>query len=595
VPVNDRPVTTSAARINKAVYAHLLKTYGRHPQYWLGLFFTIIQTLLLRIVAALVIAKLAGQIATGDIAGAKISIITYLGVALAGIGARLLREFIAVKTENIEYSRQILVYYKKLTNKDMAFFRDHQTGYLASTFRQHVDSGLDLVRMIRGEGVQTLISLIVPPTVLLVVSWPVGLAAIAVITAQFIYIGWASSTTNKYRAKTHEIYRKISGIFSDDITNITAHKTSGNARHSVSGMKQLAAEEVEAFWQRRKNLALLDAPRDLITIIGTAAAFWLIISSASLTSQSVGLIVLTVTYMFQIFQNVSNLPDVMTRHDDLVTRLYPTLEYIGDTYETIRDPHKPRKLRMTKGEIAINDVSFAYPSDRGQNQPVFKHLTLRIAGGEQVGVVGLSGAGKSTLASLLMRFDDVDQGSITIDGTDIRDVAQADLRGQIAYVPQEPLLFHRTIRENLQYFGNKSDTAQMIRAAKAAHADDFISKLPNGYNTLVGERGVKLSGGQKQRVVIARAILKDAPIMLFDEATSALDSESEKIIQKALPHIIGKRTAIVIAHRLSTIAGLDRIIVMHDGKIAEQGTHQELLKLKGRYWSLWQKQTASED
>jgi ATP-binding cassette subfamily B protein len=209
-------------------------------------------------------------------------------------------------------------------------------------------------------------------------------------------------------------------------------------------------------------------------------------------------------------------------------------------------------------------------------------------------VVGLSGAGKSTLASLLLRFDEIDDGSIQIDGIDIRDVRQADLRQKIAYVPQEPLLFHRSIKENLQYIGNRPTSTKMIRAAKAAHAHEFISKLPRGYETLVGERGVKLSGGQKQRVVIARAILKDAPIMLFDEATSALDSESEKIIQQALPDIIGKRTAIVIAHRLSTVAGLDRIIVLHDGKIIEEGTHGQLLKLKGRYYSLWQKQTTQD-
>jgi ABC-type bacteriocin/lantibiotic exporters, contain an N-terminal double-glycine peptidase domain len=222
---------------------------------------------------------------------------------------------------------------------------------------------------------------------------------------------------------------------------------------------------------------------------------------------------------------------------------------------------------------------------------VFSGLNLRIPGGQQVGVVGLSGAGKSTLASLLMRFDDVDSGSIKIDGIDIRDVRQEELRAQIAYVPQEPLLFHRTIRENLQYFGKDLSEAHMIRAAKAAHAHEFIQRLPEGYDSMVGERGIKLSGGQKQRIVIARAILKNAPIMIFDEATSALDSESEKIIQEALPEILGKRTAIVIAHRLSTVAGLDRIIVMHGGRIVEDGTHEELLKLKGRYYSLWQKQT----
>ncbi|MGB5018210.1 MAG: ATP-binding cassette domain-containing protein, partial [Candidatus Moraniibacteriota bacterium] len=159
-------------------------------------------------------------------------------------------------------------------------------------------------------------------------------------------------------------------------------------------------------------------------------------------------------------------------------------------------------------------------------------------------------------------------------------------------VPQEPLLFHRTIRENIAYYDTLKSDEEIIRASKAAHAHEFIEKLPDGYDTIVGERGIKLSGGQKQRVAIARAILKKAPIMIFDEATSALDSESEQIIRRALPEIIGNQTAIIVAHRLSTVAGLHRIIVMHDGKIIESGNHTELLELKGRYYSLWQKQTS---
>ncbi|HVI69373.1 MAG TPA: ABC transporter ATP-binding protein [Magnetospirillaceae bacterium] len=577
--------------MNRKVYAYLLATYGRLPQFWVSMALVIVQTVLMRVVSVIIIARLAGQVATGDLEGAKISVLAYLGVAIVGLAARLSKELIATLAENRQYDRLAVAYYKKMVGKDMAFFRDHQTGYLAGTFRQHVDSALDLIRLIRGDLIQTPISLIIPTIVLFFVSWQVGVAALGVVVAQIIYISWASSIANIYRSRTHEIYRKISGVFSDDMTNIVAYKTSGS-NHGAKTISKLAAEEVQLFWRRRKVLAILDTPRDFITVLGTALAFWLVINSSSGADTTVGLVVLTVTYMFQIFQNVSNIPDLIAKHDDLVTRLYPTLDYLTDRHETIRDPKEPRPLRIKKAAINISQVSFSYPDDRGHHTPVFTNLDLYIKGGEQIGVVGLSGAGKSTLASLLMRFDDVTGGVITIDGTDIRDVRQADLRSHIAYVPQEPLLFHRTIRENLQYFGGDVSEDLMIRAAKAAHAHEFISKLPAGYDTLVGERGIKLSGGQKQRVVIARAILKNAPIMLFDEATSALDSESERIIQKALPTIIGKRTAIVIAHRLSTIAGLDRIIVMHDGMIVEQGTHRELLALQGRYHSLWQKQTA---
>src|SRR5438270_4438004 len=235
--------------------------------------------------------------------------------------------------------------------------------------------------------------------------------------------------------------------------------------------------------------------------------------------------------MFQIIRSVSELPTLMTNHDDMITKLHPTLQYLGTAYETVRDPSLPKTLHIRKGAIKLDKVGFSYPAHSGQSKriPVFTDLSIDIKGGEQIGIVGLSGAGKSTLVSLLMRFDDVNSGAITIEGTNIKDVKQTELHQNIAYVPQEPLLFHNTIRENIAYFSEKSTDKDIIKAAKAAHAHEFITKLPNGYHTVVGERGVKLSGGQKQRVVIARAILKNTRIMIFDEATSALDTESEKI------------------------------------------------------------------
>jgi ATP-binding cassette subfamily B protein len=578
--------------MNRAAYSYLLRTYGRRPGYWIGIVALIIQTLLLRVVAMLIIARLAVDITNGDLDGARTDVFIYLGIMVTALSARLIKELVAVRAENDEYGSLMVKYYQKLVSKDMSFYRDHQTGYLASTFRQHVDSMMDLARLVRGELIQTPITLVVPIIVLFIASWQVGLAILCVVIAQMIYIFWASSASNEWRIKSHEIYRKISGTVSDDVTNIVAYKTSGLAKPALERVKKLTAEEIETFWQRRKTMALLDGPRELMTAIGTATAFWIIISNSEGTTQSVGLVLLTIAYMMQIYQTIVGLPELMTRHDDIITRLYPTLDYLTDKHQAIKDPAKPKRFGTSKGEIHLDNVSFAYRDDEGNASSVFEGLSLHIPAGQQVGVVGLSGAGKSTLASLLLRFDDIDDGSITIDGADIRQVRQADLRQRIAYVPQEPLLFHRSIRENLQYTGGRNEQSKILRAAKAAHAHEFISKLPKGYETLVGERGVKLSGGQKQRIVIARAILKDAPVMLFDEATSALDSESEKIIQHALPGIIGKRTAIVIAHRLSTIAALDRIIVMHDGKIIEDGTHQELLKQKGRYYSLWQKQTA---
>jgi ATP-binding cassette subfamily B protein len=253
----------------------------------------------------------------------------------------------------------------------------------------------------------------------------------------------------------------------------------------------------------------------------------------------------------------------------------------------IQEKPNAERLKVTKGEVEFRDVHFSYENGR----PLFEHMDLHIQPGEKIALVGHSGGGKSTVTKLLLRFVDIDGGKLLVDGQSVADVRIADLRGAIAYVPQEPVMFHRTIRDNIRYGRLKATDADVISAAKKANAHEFISKLPEGYDTLVGERGVKLSGGQRQRVAIARAIIKDAPILVLDEATSALDSESEKLIQAALWKLMEKRTAIVIAHRLSTIQKMDRIIVLDDGKIVEEGTHNSLLEHKGTYAKLWAHQS----
>jgi ATP-binding cassette subfamily B protein len=582
--------------MNKEVYKHLLTTYGRNPGMWLGFAGVLVQTFIVRVYVVIVMAEVASNIASGNIESAKRYTLYYLITYILGSLIGTLGELLSIKSENSQYGRLMVSYHEKLIGKDMSFYRDNQTGYLAGAFRHYLDAAMLLVRFWRGEALGTLMSLTVPVIVLLVAAPRVGLVAAVVIVAQLVYIIWSSAKANKYRQMSHEIVRKVTGEVSDEITNIVAFKSGGVEQEAYTRIAVLANEETATFWLRRKTTGLLDLPRGIITAVGISAAVYLVIDGANRHNPaSLGLIVLTLTYMFQIVRNVAALPDLIANHDDLVTKLYPTLEYLGNEYEDIQDPASPRSLKTTKAAIDINDVCFSYPSHsrKGTEIPVFKDLNIHIAGGEQVGVVGLSGAGKSTLANLMLRFDDVHGGSITIDGVDIRDVKQGELRRKIAYVPQEPLLFHRSIRENIAYYNSEVSDVEVIRAAKAAHAHEFIQKLPDGYDTTVGERGVKLSGGQKQRVAIARAVLKKAPIILFDEATSALDSESEQIIQKALPEILGKQTAIIVAHRLSTIAGLDRIIVMHEGNIVEEGTHNELLKLKGRYYSLWQKQTSS--
>lgn len=257
----------------------------------------------------------------------------------------------------------------------------------------------------------------------------------------------------------------------------------------------------------------------------------------------------------------------------------------------ITDAPHARKLQVTQGTIDIQSVNFAYHDDGSTNDRVFSQLNLHIPAGQKIGLVGPSGGGKSTLTRLLLRFDDVDDGSIAIDDQDIRKVTQVSLRRAISYVPQEPLLFHRSVLENIAYGQPDATLDEVRRAARLAYADDFIQKLPQQYDTIVGERGVKLSGGQRQRVAIARAILKDAPILVLDEATSALDSESEVYIQRALQQLMEGRTTLVIAHRLSTIQQMDRIIVLDNGQVVEDGSHHELQNNGGLYAKLWAHQS----
>ena len=267
-------------------------------------------------------------------------------------------------------------------------------------------------------------------------------------------------------------------------------------------------------------------------------------------------------------------------------------EYLGNVNDgvgIIVRPHEisdaagARPLTVTRGEITLEDVGFAYTAGR----PVFSGLNLRIGAGEKVGLVGYSGSGKSTLLNLVLRLFDLQQGRILIDGVDIAGVTQESLRRAIAMIPQDPMLFHRSLLENIRYGRLDASDEEVRAAARKAHADEFISQTEEGYASLVGERGVKLSGGQRQRIALARAILKDSPILLLDEATSALDSVTERHIQDSLRTLMAGKTVLVIAHRLSTLAHLDRIIVFHHGAIIEDGSHAALLAAGGHYARMW--------
>jgi ATP-binding cassette subfamily B protein len=279
----------------------------------------------------------------------------------------------------------------------------------------------------------------------------------------------------------------------------------------------------------------------------------------------------------------------------LSRRFLEFFEYVGNITDGVNimivphdilDSPSAQELQVPAGAIEFKDVTFHYTE--GKN--IFEHLNVKIAHGQKVGLVGFSGSGKSTFMNLILRFYDLQDGEILIDNQNIKEVTQDSLRANVSVIPQEPMLFHRSLLENIRYGLLKATDEEVYQAAKLAHAHEFIVDKKDGYNSLVGERGIKLSGGQRQRIAIARAFLKNAPIVLMDEATSSLDSFTEKLIQKSLKQLMKNRTVLVIAHRLSTIAQLDRILVFHEGKIIEDGTHDQLLALDGHYAKMWRMQ-----
>jgi len=300
---------------------------------------------------------------------------------------------------------------------------------------------------------------------------------------------------------------------------------------------------------------------------------------------TLGTVVLAYSYSNTIFESVWGLGKQMSRLSKSFSNAAEMVDIIDEPIE-IKDSQNPEKLRMKEGQIVFDNVGFSYKS--GAN--ILNKFNLKINAGERVGVVGTSGAGKTTLTKILLRFADVTDGAIKIDGQDIRNITQDDLRSVVSYVPQDPILFHRSLAENIGYGRPGATMEEIIDASKKAHAHEFIESLSHGYDTLVGERGVKLSGGERQRVAIARAILKNAPILILDEATSALDSVSETHIKAALEVLMKGKTTIVIAHRLSTIEKMDRIIVMEKGEIVEEGSHAELVAKRGVYQNFWEHQ-----
>jgi len=479
--------------------------------------------------------------------------------------------------------------FNKLTRKDYDFFANERVGGLTSHYIGYV------------EGHATLMDLVSLEVLVLVVSYAVSLIIIAftapilipALLALSFLVVWHTARALKKRAHLRTARKHETAAMRGDVAD-----SFGN----YLLFKVFAREKYERNIANTHSTAIKNMLFDEFDILAREGSIRIFIvymfQLATLASAiyffqegyiSLVILIFTMTYLIRTANDMFKVGPMIRQFEQALLDISPMAEILAKPDLVLDKPHAPA-LTVSRGEISIQDMTFAYLEESKDTQ-VFSSMTLKIPGGQRVGLVGPSGGGKTTITKLLLRFTDIQSGSICIDGQDIAGVTQDSLRSRISYVPQEPFLFHRTVRDNIAYGKLDAMDAEIISAAKKAHAYDFIQQLPQGLDTLVGERGVKLSGGQKQRIAIARAILKDAPILILDEATSALDSESEKLIQSSLNELMKSRTSLVIAHRLSTISKLDRIIVLDDGKIIEDGTHSELLKHDGMYARLWSHQS----
>ena len=509
-------------------------------------------------------------------------------VALVGVGLNFLGFQSLVHHQVRVRSDLTQTALRDILAKDNAFFSSQKIGALTGKFIDFINAHEGLQDLVVIRTLIFSLNMVVGITLIFMHSWVLGWIVLGLIVGLLIGIRVSLRLRQPLRQARKDMVGTINGAIADTISNNLTVKTFAQETFELQQITRLT-DIYQRLFQRDFRWTSSEASLRLLVMSSVQIIAIAIIATMLTQGQiELGIAIFIIAYLQRIAAQLFTLGELVNGYDKLFLQAAPMTEILL-TKPTIIDAPDASTLRVTKGDIELRRVSYAY-SDAPETD-VITDLSLHIPAGQRVGVVGTSGAGKTTLTKLLLRFDDIRKGELLIDEQDIQHVTQASLRQALAYVPQEPLLFHRTLRENIAYSKPEATDAEVRQAAKAANALEFIERLPHGLDTVVGERGIKLSGGQRQRVAIARAILKNAPILILDEATSALDSESEKLIQASLEGLMKNRTSIVIAHRLSTIAKLDRIIVLEDGHIVEDGTHDALLQQHGIYAKLWNHQS----
>jgi ATP-binding cassette subfamily B protein len=501
-----------------------------------------------------------------------------------------LRESVFARVTHRAVRRIALEVFEHLHSLALRFHLDRQTGGMSRDIERGSRAISSLMSYTLYSILPTLLEIALVTGILLY-KYDVAFALITFFTLA-IYIGFTVTVTEwrtKFRRLMNEEDSKANTRAIDSLLNYETVKYFGNEAHEARRYDENLQRYERAAVKSTTSLSMLNAGQSLIIAGGATAVMWKAASGVAAGTMTLGDLVLVNAFMIQLYIPLNFLGVLYREIKQSLADMERMFRLLEENREVEDRPGAPA-LSAANPTIRFENVDFGYDARR----QVLHGVTFEIPGGRTVAVVGHSGSGKSTLARLLFRFYDVTGGRITIDGTDIRDVTQASLRAAIGIVPQDTVLFNDTIDYNIEYGRPGASREDVVEAARAAHIDGFIAALPDGYETRVGERGLKLSGGEKQRVAIARALLKAPQVLIFDEATSALDSKSEKAIQDEIDRIARGRTTLMIAHRLSTIMDADEILVMDRGRIVERGTHRALLDRAGAYAQMWALQQQEE-
>jgi ATP-binding cassette subfamily B protein len=481
--------------------------------------------------------------------------------------------------------------YSHLITLSHKWHTDRPAGEVISTLETFSWAFIDLLDTWTWGFIRIGITILGAVVVLAIVAWPVAVVMVVLVSVFAWVLQHRMGRVIAASKDFSDAHSKATGVLADTITNMTTIRAQSAEDYERAHVGELVAGSVAADLRARRVFAAtrLQMESSLASFSWVAVGVGVILALHH--TLSAGAVYLILFYATQL---VATLEESFEHIRTVSRGLGRCAKFVGiaATVPEIRDDPGAPELRVREGVVEFRDATFGYRPD----MILFDGLSLRVEPGEHVGLVGPSGSGKTTLTKLVLRFMDLQEGEIAIDGQSIAAVTQRSLRRLISYVPQEPQMLHRTIAENICYGIEGLDGVDMDlvrRVGAAAHVEEFVRRLPDGYDTIVGERGMKLSGGQRQRVAIAQAMAKDAPILILDEATSALDSESEVLVQDALWRLMESATAMVVAHRLATIARLDRIVVIDQGRIVEEGSHHELLRIgdSGVYSRLWQHQS----